>query len=684
MNVRNLGEVLAAGQAADETLAGASVYDSELNKLGTSRLVLNGTLGTTYGQRGRIVQITGAGSLIVRSGASLSAAELILVGAPFVGDGRITIEEGASLSTIGRGAASYDSNDGYVFTGTGVVALSNGWFNLLLAQPSAAQGPGTVAVDIGSCVSAACNGATRLVSEGTLALAAVNLGENANIAAASAGGQLPSGLVLNQAKLDRLLAGNTATGAPALETLILNARGAVNIYGAVKLDASSLDRLVLGTPAIYGYGAAGDVAAIRAGEFVWTGSEAVPGAVVTGLLGGGTFDVAARSIVLGHGPYAQPSGTETDARLALGFADVKLAASERMTSDGSSARSVYQRQGAYVPGEGYSHEGGNLTITSPLLTGRAGSKTRITAGGAITVAAPEGAGAGTAATSDALGATLELRGKSIGLEGSIVLPSGRLVLAATDGIALGNASRIDLSGRKVSLFDVDKYSWGGDFVLSSAAGNITQAAGSVIDVSARNNRGGTVEATALGADAGRVELLGAIRGSSGGTYDAGGTVVPYDAGELTVRAQTLGDFADLNNRLNEGGVFGARRFQVKQGDLVVGDGVKAREVSIAVDGGSLRVDGRIDASGFQVGSIRLAAKGDLTVNGTLDAHGTGLRVDSYGKIIDSPNRAIVDLTSTEGMLTLGSARASTCVPAPTCRWAPRRARTTAARAARST
>jgi hypothetical protein len=40
--------------------------------------------------------------------------------------------------------------------------------------------------------------------------------------------------------------------------------------------------------------------------------------------------------------------------------------------------------------------------------------------------------------------------------------------------------------------------------------------------------------------------------------------------------------------------------------------------------------------------------GDLTVNGTLDAHGKGLRVDSYGTIIDSPNRAIVDLTTMQG------------------------------------
>ncbi len=38
----------------------------------------------------------------------------------------------------------------------------------------------------------------------------------------------------------------------------------------------------------------------------------------------------------------------------------------------------------------------------------------------------------------------------------------------------------------------------------------------------------------------------------------------------------------------------------------------------------------------------------------LDAHGRRLRVDSYGKIIDSPNRAIIDLTAREGLLTLGN------------------------------
>ncbi|WP_447778208.1 filamentous haemagglutinin family protein [Variovorax boronicumulans] len=680
VSVSNLSEVLAEGRSATADLPGASVHDVELNRLAAPRLMLNGRIVTTYGQRGRIADIQGEGALTVRSGARLSASDIVLVG------NSLTIEEGASLSTIGRGRASFDSSDGYLFQGSGVLALSNGWFNLQLAVPGNGVA-GNGSIDIGRCVSASCSGTTTLLSEGTiavandgtltladnvsygtrnlvLALAAVNFGEDASIAAASAAGHLPRGLELNQARLDRLLAGNNATGAPALETLVLNARDAVNIFGAVDLDASRLDRLMLGTPAIYGYGAAGDVAAIRAGEFIWTGSEAVPGAPMGDLLGAGTLDISARSIVLGQGPNSKPENAIPDARLALGFSDVRLNASEKVTSNGKGTLAVFERQGAYTPGEGYARAGGNLHIGTPLLTGDAASTMRIEAGGAIDIAA---ASQGTAASADALGATLELKGRRIDVHGNVVLPSGRLVLSATEDIVLGAASRIDLSGRKVALFDVDKYSWGGDLVLSSAAGNIVQAKGGVIDVSAVNERAGTVEASALGASAGRVDLGGELRGSSSGRYDAGGTLVPYGAGELTVRAQTVADFAGLNQRLNAGSVFGARRFQIKQGDLTVGDGVKAREVAIVLDGGSLRVDGRIDASGEQVGTIRLAARGDLRVDGTLDAHATGLRVDSYGKIIDSPNRAIVDLTSRDGMLTLGSnaridLRAGTDVP----------------------
>ena len=233
-------------------------------------------------------------------------------------------------------------------------------------------------------------------------------------------------------------------------------------------------------------------------------------------------------------------------------------------------------------------------------------------------------------------------------------PSGKLTVSANGDIALSDAARIDMAGRTVSLLDAVRYSWGGDVALESAHGNITQAAGSVIDVSAVNNRAGSLSATALDAAAGHVVLGGSLRGSASGHYDAGGTMVPFLAGSIDVRAQTIDDFAGLNQRLTLAGVTGARNFQLKQGDLAIGDELVASSISVSVDGGRLTVNGRIDASGERVGTIRLAARDGLTLGSgsVLDAHGTVLRVDSYGQPIDAPNRAVVELTTTQGRLAL--------------------------------
>ncbi|WP_210302435.1 filamentous haemagglutinin family protein [Rhodoblastus sphagnicola] len=655
VSITGISEILATGQGATAGMVAASVSADELSKLDAPRLNLNDGY---------------FGDIVLRSGARLSAAEIV-----FNSRGRswrqergaITIEEGATISTIGRGSPGNDTSAPYVVD-TGMLIVSNGVVTLLRGGTESAN----VDITIGACVTAACNRTTTIASEGAigvmtagavtvadnvsygtrnlvLGLSAINLGSDASIATAAAAGRLPTGLTLNQAVLARLLAGNTAIGAPALETLALTAHDAVNVFGDVTLDASTLGRLVLATPAIYGYGAAGSTATIRAGEFVWTGSSSAPGAAMADRLGDGALNIVANRVVFGYGPNTQPSTTIVDNRIALGFAAVNITAASSVTSTNKSTLGVYARQGAYDAVTGYQHSGGNLTITTPLFTGAAGSVNTITAGGAIRIAGTGGA----AASVDELGATLKLTGANVLIDSSVVLPSGRLELTAAGDIVLGDNSRLDLSGRAVVLFDVTKYSWGGDLVMSSSAGNITQAAGSVIDLSAQYNSGGTATVTALGAGAGHVDLAGAFRGGATGFYDAGGTYVPYDAAELDVYAQTLADFAGLNARLNAGELFGARRFQIKQGSLVVGNEVKAREVEITLDGGSLTVNGAIDASGFQVGTIRLAAMGDLTINGTLDAHGTGMRFDSYGKIIESPNRAIVDLTTRMGTLTIG-------------------------------
>ena len=81
--------------------------------------------------------------------------------------GGITVEEGAAISTIGRGKPAYDSSTGLVYAAgrTGVLGLSNGTINLLPATPEMAQGPGYI--NIGACGGACTGAATTLAAEGT-------------------------------------------------------------------------------------------------------------------------------------------------------------------------------------------------------------------------------------------------------------------------------------------------------------------------------------------------------------------------------------------------------------------------------------------------------------------------------------------------------------------------------------
>jgi len=712
-----------------------SLPAADLSRLGADRLLIGAEQSVTYGQNGRQVSFSRNGSnstdgILLRSGAQLSAAEVMLLASTPVAAVQtpsfaIEIEPGAVISTLGQGDAPYGAHDVFVYNpGTfSVVVASNGLQQWQAPEKGSGATDQTPArISIGTCpAGSACTGTTRLYSEGslnfataeafvldstvrlgtrhlTLASQAFNIGDTA--AAAGTLGTVPTGLTMDQSTLSTLVRGDESWGAPALETLELVANQSVNFFGSTTLStlgdagrqAGNVDNLLLTTPAIYGYGEAGDVARIQTSHLIWNGalggwdgSASVPGAYLANGAGSGAFRVDAERITFGYGPDSQPDGVSTVDRLILGFAGATFAAADRITANNNGTLAVYQSQAAYDPDAGPgAYSGGNLDLVAPLLTGEAGSVNRITAGGTITVSAP-GSGTADPAGVSALGAEIALAaGKGLQVDTTVALPSGKLTLQAEGNVALGSQAHLDLAGRAVAFFDdVDatQYSWGGDATLESTQGNVTQAAGSTIDLSARHNQAGRLTAMALaeGVDAARVaagragvvDLQGGILGGASGRYDAGGTYVPYASGGIVVRAQRLGTggldelFAALNRRLNDGEVHGLRSFQIKQGDLAignVGDGradiernlLKASQVEVSIDDGRLTVAGRIDASGERVGSIRLAGKAGLTLTGQaeLDAHGSLLRVDSHGYVIDAPNRAIVELNAGTGTLTL--------------------------------
>lgn len=660
-------EITAPGASATEGMV--SIEAADLSQFNTGTLLVGGTYRVAG--TGNIVldpRTFGDGrGIAIRSGAVLEAGQIVLAGSD------VTVENGAVLDTTRSGFAVPDSSLGYTFSNgntpddvkfSSVLVVANGWFNLLPALAPKDGRAGNLVVADGAVLKT--RGTVGFIAADQLSLGqaqlnarylavslpAVNVGTEASLAAAEAAGVLGTGWNLTQTTLDRLLNPAT-TNLAALERLSFSARDGINFYGNVSLDArnrgGSETMVVLNTPGIYGWGDSGASAVLAADKLVWNGIATGTGTVENPYAslppplvrpggagtGAGRLTFEANEILFGYDPLARSQNVAELGRLALGFSDVNLIASTRVTANSRGILSVYQ-SGT----DAATYAGGNLNITTPLFTAGSGAMIDFRAGGAIRVAA-----ARTTADPSAqkeLGGEIRLAGSSIALDTTVALPSGRLVMKADGDITLGDRTLLDLAGRAVSFYEVTKYSWGGSVELESRTGGITQAGGSVIDVSARNNDAGSIKAIAA---RGIASFGGTLRGEATGGHDAGGFVLSADR---------IPDFASLNAKLNASGFLGERNFTTKSGDLVIGDEVRARIVNISADGGSLIVNGKIDASGEKVGTIRLSARDDLKVGSgaTLDVHGTVLQTDGHGAAINASNRGSIELTTRSGAVSL--------------------------------
>jgi filamentous hemagglutinin family protein len=644
------GQIEVESGAATPGFAGVSVAVSDLNAIGANILQIGD------------VNVSG---VTIRGDVVLSAAPEIALIAGASGGVGLVLDPGAVISTLGKGASTafsefYPIGDQGVGTAVAILVASNGTISF-----GTSGSPTTVPISVGDGAKIFSEGSIGFESGGpvvisdtarlgtrTLGLAAgaINIGEPA----AMAGAVIPAGYNLTPEKIALLLAGDPAAGVPGIQTLSLTTSQSLNFFGTVNLSVvDSLTgkadaELILNTPAIYGYGNANDVATLTVGTLVWSGINsgsftqpvsATPGAIVANGpgTGSGTLDINAGRIVFGFPGNVAPVNTLPFHRVMYGFSSVNLTAQE-ITSTNKNTLSVYQANGVN-PGD--PSTGGNLNLVTPLLTGDAGSVMGFTAGGALTTSS---GGTTSTQTAFALGAEIDLTANSVTIANAIMLPSGKLAVTANNNILLQAGADLSVAGEVIPLGDQHAYSWGGDVILQSAHGNITENGGAIIDVSATKNAAGSLMAAASN---GNTVLNGEILGGSTGGYDSG---------RFSASGQSLGDFVALNATLDSGGVYGARSFDIKQGDLNVDGVVRASSVEISIDSGSLTVTGTIDAHGAAPGSIRLAAKNNLMLasSAVLDAHGTVLQVDSYGQPIEAKNRGTVELTTTNGILTLAS------------------------------
>ena len=655
----------ANGPVSTRTVA---IDSAALNRFGAPRLVIGGT--TTYSpgsgntaSQPSILLTASVGSVKIDAGASLTAADVFLLASSAQSSGAITIGKGATINTIGRGSPAYDS------AGTGLpydvqrftaLLASNGQISLASTNLNQRSSSGPLDIADGATILASGSLVTSTessVSIGagavlgaaylTLSVPVVSIGAPANV-------PVPNGLSLDQSVLARLLGGDPASGAPALRSLQITASGAVDFYGSVNFTANDisdgLQLLRLDTPAIYGQGGPGDVARLSVNTLVWNGVagsgstpfSVLPQGVVAGGAGTGqgALDIETSRLIFGYADGILPTQQVSLDRVIYGFSTVTLGAKNRIEFNNTGTLSVYARQSGVGPTGSPIGAGGGLTLSSPMITGASGASLAIKAGSALTLAS---AAAPVTTPQAGQGATLALTAPSVEIATTLAMNAGRIAITATGGdVQLNAGSRLDVSGPSVQLFDQVRGSAGGTVALESRTGNVLQAAGALIDVSASLADAGTISVTAPG---GRSDLFGRLNGQA--SDSAAG-------GRFALRTGALVDFDGLNATLDTGGFTASRSFDIASGDLAVAGIIRAHTVAITASGGSLSVLGTIDASGARPGSITLAARDALTLGSgaLLDAHGATPQTDSSGNPIEAANRADVSLTAVNGLLTL--------------------------------
>jgi filamentous hemagglutinin family protein len=648
IDIASGGDILITGSSSNPIAGTLVLRADQLSQLQTESLLIGGTRsqtsqdGTNTVLNGASVTVNAGNITVDTQGTVLSGTEIILVAKTAVTakSGSIIQATGTYASapapdlvldqgTIANPTPAQRANDG-----AAVLAVSNG------AKPNFRRGNSITGAlpAIGNVVindGVRLDGGKSLLIDGanvTLAFGpksgiagkSVQLGSNHISMGDLALAQSPAGLSLG---LDALAA------LSQIEDLTLRSSETIDFYGAFTLGRALGSK---GLATQITFDAAGLVGTSNAGK--------------TAVVNAATVNLFNTNNVAGdHLPAAGTGGLIVNARnvnfggnvFADGMTSTQLLATSSVTSVSSGLLDV--RHGSLTL------QGAQVTA-APLV-----SRVIQASNGSLNLLAST-ADSGAAVT-NAGGARLQLIAQDIAQNGTIELPGGVVVLQATSGnVAFGAGSRTNASGFSKNFFDVARQAPAGR-VDVIAAGNVTVAAGAVVDVSSAGDAG-----TITVAASGKFHLDGAFNGQGG---------IGYRNAGISVDANAIDNFDGVNALLNGSGFDRERSFRVRAGDVTIGAGttINAHSFTLSTDSGAITIAGNINASGPTPGMIRLTGSGDvvLKAGAVLDARGASPDdADRAGSVTLETATGVVDAQSgsrievgagvTSGVLTLRVAR----------------------------
>ncbi len=596
--------IVGAGQNVSD-LTGYLLLDAaSLTRFGAASLLIGGTRAVDAA--GTRITV-GASSIVLRNdeASALTGPEVM-----FAATAAITLDPNSVLAAEGdvasRAGDLVMAPVGATADYGALIRVSNGAAVNVLRQNVVTTTGGLVTIGAGARLS---GGKSLLIDATGNTVLAGSAKVSGNALTASSGrigfGGGSSGLVLSAQNLAQLA--NT-------QLLTLRSYSTIDLYGSFNLGSAGADNVVLDAGGLVGYGSnavsiTGDRITLKN-----TGRSFTEPARA----GNGRLDLSARELVLGAG-----------AKAVRGFETLTMTAGERIVGEGS---------GTFNAGSAA------VTLTAPVITGRAGAAQSLTTAGALTIAG--GSGAGTDA-GDSLGTRLAFTGRSVTFGGRVLALGGAIEMTATGGsVDLQSGSLIDVGGLAKTFFDVSKSADAGRVALTAVNGDVDVEAGSSINLSGAPNGGGagTLALTATGG--GTVKLNGAVTAHAAGGERAGSFSLDIDA---------LPNFAGLSQRLNDAGFFASRQFRIRSGDVTIDGATTVADFDLVADLGAVTVNGRIDSVTAYGGHIAISAGNGVTMNAgasltaraTSDLGGGRVLLDAAGGRLNLAGGAI-DVSGGEG------------------------------------
>lgn len=285
---------------------------------------------------------------------------------------------------------------------------------------------------------------------------------------------------------------------------------------------------------------------------------------------------------------------------------------------------------------------GNLGMTANEFSADNAKSLRVVSTGALTLAG--GANDFVSQTST-LGGELAFTAARMVSNANISLPSGLLTFNHAQDqqkfqIATGS---LEINGGTLNLTGARRYfgkdAAGVDLWAEAPAGSM------VLNAATMALNGGTLDVSAQGSAAGALAIASTSAFSwSDQVLLRGQANADQTQGQFSLTTDAIGNFSGLNNKVREAGFTETLSYRQTLGNLSLGanDRIRASNISLTVDKGSIDIAGTLDASGPKGGSIAIFAAqekagdgiGNIVLRSTalLDARSTASIADTAGSL----------------------------------------------------